>query len=133
VTPDADARFVRYQTTMLHPRRPGVRLGIFAAVNTLARRGQLDAEQERFRAETNRWFDANMPLPTDTDPTLYSDERPLVAAWFKLTSEPQLARVPGYLAILDAHGIEWTELRATDPGPILYEDPYQVVVTGFRT
>jgi hypothetical protein len=118
---------------MVHPKRPGVRLGIFAAVNTLARRGLLDAEQERFRAETNRWYDANMPLPTDTDPTLYSDERPLVAAWFKATSEVHLARIPGYLAILDAHGIEWAELRTSEPGPIVYEDHYQVVVTGFST
>jgi hypothetical protein len=37
-------------------------------------------------------------------------------------------RVSGYLAILDAHAIAWDEVRTTDPGTILYEDRWQVVV-----
>ena len=121
------ARFVRFETDLPHPRRPGVRLGVFAAVNTLAKRGRLRAEQEAFRRANNDWYDANIPLPTDADPTLYSDDRPLCAAWFKREAAEPVARVAGYLAILDDHGVAWEALATDEPGAIVYEDPWQVV------
>jgi hypothetical protein len=119
-------RFIRYDTDMPHNRREGVRLGIFAAVNTLARRGLLDAEQEAFRRANNDWYDANFPLPTDHMPGLY-DEHQQAAAWFKAEATACLARVPGYLAILDAHGVGWRALERDDPGVVVYEDAFQVV------
>jgi hypothetical protein len=39
-----------------------------------------------------------------------------------------IARVNGYLEILDAHGIEWSRLSSDAPGRIIYDDHYQVVV-----
>jgi hypothetical protein len=43
-----------------------------------------------------------------------------------------IARVNGYLEILDAHGIEWSRLSSDAPGRIIYDDPYQVVVERWR-
>lgn len=123
----AGMAYVRYQSEVPHPRRPGVYLGVFAMVNTLAKRGALSPEQEAFRRASNDWFDANMPLPTDAMPDLYSDARPGTVAWFKRTAAVHLARVPGYLAILDAHGIAWRALETDAPGEIVYEDAFQVV------
>ncbi|WP_219416804.1 hypothetical protein [Pseudonocardia nigra] len=36
--------------------------------------------------------------------------------------------MPGYLAILERHGVECVELRSDDPGALIYEDDHQVVV-----
>lgn len=50
------------------------------------------------------------------------------AAWFKTTSVHLIERVPGYLAILDSHGVRWRRLESDDPGRVVYEDGDQVVV-----
>jgi hypothetical protein len=112
---------------MPHPRREGVCLGIFAAVNTLAKGRRLDDNQEAFRQAMNGWFNDNLPLPTDTVPDLYANDQQQVLAWFRGSATAHLARVPGYLAILDAHGIGWQRRLADDPGTIRYEDAFHVV------
>jgi hypothetical protein len=122
-------RFVRYQSAEPHRTREGVYLGVFAMVNTLSRRGLLSPEQDAFRAATNRWFDEHLPNPVEVVPGLYSEETPRAVAWFKRSAEVFLARVPGYLEILDAHGVSWQAIASDDPGTILYEDAYQVVAS----
>lgn len=124
---EARSRYIRYQTTMPHNKRDGVMLGVFATVNTLFKQGRLTPEQVAFRRASNDWFDANMPLPTDVNPDLYSEAIPHCVAWFKRSATIHLERVPGYLRVLEAHGVEWVELVTDDPGTILYEDAYQVV------
>ncbi|MFN3432509.1 MAG: hypothetical protein ACK46X_21505, partial [Candidatus Sericytochromatia bacterium] len=116
--------FVRFQTPEPHHRREGVFLGIFAMVNTLGRDGRLTAEQEDFRRTTNQWFNENLPLPTEGNPALYSEAHLQSAAWFKRTAAEQLARIPGYLEILDEAGVGWHAIITDDPGPILYEDDF---------
>lgn len=123
------AGFVRYETLMTHPRRPLLRLGIFAAVNTLAKRGLLTADEEAFRRATNVWYNANIPLPTASRPDLYGEAWPDGVAWFKRTAYEPLARVPGYLRILEFHVIPWEARQGHDVGLILYEDEVQVVAT----
>lgn len=120
---------MRYQCAVPHGRREGVFLGVFATVNTMAKRGELSPQQEAFRRANNDWFDANMTLPTEVVPELYSEAHPQGVAWFKASAKEHLARVPGYLAILDAHGVPWHELRCVSPGTILYEDALQVIAT----
>jgi hypothetical protein len=68
-----------------------------------------------------------MPLPTEVNPALYSEAHLQSAAWFKRTAAEQLARIPGYLTILDEVGVGWHAIVTEDPGPILYEDAFQVV------
>lgn len=126
-TAAAKTGFVRFQTTEPHHRREGVYLGIFAMVNTLAWDGRLTAEHDAFRRATNQWFNEHMPLPTEADPALYSETHRQSVAWFKRTAAEQLARIPGYLAILDEVGVGWHAIITDDPGPILYEDAFQVV------
>ncbi|MNS32262.1 hypothetical protein D3C72_643410 [compost metagenome] len=126
-TATAESGFVRFQTAEAHQRREGVFLGIFAMVNTLAWDGRLTADQDAFRRTTNQWFNENMPLPTEVNPALYSEAHLQSAAWFKRTAAQQLARIPGYLEILDEVGVGWHAIITDDPGPILYEDDFQVI------
>ncbi|MEU1667654.1 hypothetical protein ABZ547_29605 [Streptomyces sparsogenes] len=122
-----EALYVRFQSTIRNGR--GHFTGVFGLVNGLARDGKLTAEQERFRRANNDWYNAANPDPSSVDPTVYDHKlHPGAAAWFKCTSRDLIKRVDGYLEILAAHGIECRMMRSSDPGRIVYEDEYQIVV-----
>lgn len=53
---------------------------------------------------------------------------PGAAAWFKPSARVLITRVDGYLKILDAHGIRYEKAQSSDPGRVVYEDEYQIVV-----
>ncbi|MGZ4547118.1 MAG: hypothetical protein ACXVXT_17165 [Blastococcus sp.] len=110
------------------PARRQVRPGVFALVNGLHKAGRLTPEEAAFRAHHNAWFDRHLALPTDVDPKVYDpDLNPGAVAWFRATALTCLERVPGYLAILDAHGIPWERVEAHHAGRVVYEDDLQVV------
>ncbi|MFE7743058.1 hypothetical protein [Nocardia sp. NPDC057455] len=128
---EAELLFVRYQAAA--PNRHGRYPGIFALINGLARSGRLTPEQERFRRRENDWYTENLADPGRLDPSPYNRARhPAAEAWFKSSATHFIARVDGYLAILDAHGIEWCRLSSDAPGRIIYDDPYQVIVERAR-
>ncbi|MEU1958656.1 hypothetical protein [Nocardia sp. NPDC019304] len=124
---DTETAFVRYQAAA--PNRNGRYPGVFALVNGLAWSGCLNAEQEHFHRRENAWYQAYLIDPGRLDPSPYDRTRhPRAEAWFKSSATQFLARVGGYLAILDFHGVAWTRLESDDPGRILYDDPNQVIV-----
>jgi hypothetical protein len=89
----------------------------------------LTSDEERFRRENNDWCNSAYPAP----PVYRENAHPRAAAWFKSTAASLIERIPGYLAILDAHSIAWEEVRTPDPGTIIYEDEFQVVAIPGRT
>ncbi len=53
----------------------------------------------------------------DTDPSVYNETaHPRATAWFKESATHLLDRVPPYLAILSAHGVECVRVESDDPG-----------------
>jgi hypothetical protein len=124
---DATPEFVRYQATQ--PSARGIYVGIFGLANGLARNGKLSDEDYRWWQNANAWYDAAYPDPSLIDPTVYDPAHNLHAqAWFKTSAVHLLARIPGYLNLLDRYGVRWEELRSPAPGLVLYEDDVQVVV-----
>ncbi|MGW6279993.1 hypothetical protein [Kribbella sp. NPDC055071] len=117
--------YIRYQSP--HPDHRGRHIGIFGLVNTLSKRGLLTPAEEAFRRKNNDWYDATYTNPSDVDPSVYADN-PLAAAWFKPTATHLFTPIPGYLAILHSHHTPCTRYTLPNPGQILYEDPFQVVV-----
>ncbi|WP_282692601.1 hypothetical protein [Streptomyces sp. CC208A] len=122
--------YVRFQSP--HRNGRGHFTGIFGLINTLAREGRLSEEQELFRRSNNSWYDAAYTDPSTVGPSVYDHEiNPGAAAWFKSSATHLLARIPGYLEILEAHGVDCRSLRSADPGRIIYEDDMQVVVVPY--
>jgi hypothetical protein len=125
VSPDLSV-FVRFESA--RPDVTGRHIGIFGLVNVLGRHGMLTAAEEAVRREANSWLDAAYPDPCTTHPTVYDPEiHPGAAAWFRATATGLLERVPPYLALLDAHAVAWRRVSTSEPGRIIYEDPFQVV------
>lgn len=119
--------FVRFQGVVRHPR--GHFPGVFVLANELAAQGRLTDEQYRFWRAGNDWYDANYPNPTHVDPAVYDPRlHPGAVAWFKASARHLIERVDGYLELLAAHGVECHRLESPNPGRVLYEDAYQVVV-----
>ena len=124
---DAAPEFVRYQATQMNTR--GIYVGIFGLANGLARNGKLNDEDYEWWQNANAWYDAAYPDPSRIDPTVYDRTLNLHAqAWFKTSAVHLLARIPGYLNLLDRYGVQWEEVRSPNPGQVLYEDDVQVVV-----
>lgn len=120
------APYIRFQGTERSPR--GHFPGVFALANGLAREGLLSEAEHRFWRAANDWYDAAYPNPSDTDPEVYDPGvNPGAVAWFKSTAGHLLDRVPGYLALLAAHGVACERIESADPGRIVYEDEVQVV------
>ncbi|MES9510437.1 hypothetical protein ABWJ92_29165 [Streptomyces sp. NPDC000609] len=122
--------YVRFQSP--HRNKRGHFTGVFGLINTLAREGKLSEEQELFRRTNNSWYNAAYTDPSTVDPGIYDHEiNPGAAAWFKPSAEHLLARIPGYLEILAAHGVDCRLLRSTDPGRVIYEDDVQIAVVPY--
>lgn len=119
--------FIRFESAMANRR--GRRPGVFAMANGLAHNGQLTAAEWAWWRANNDWMDAAYPDPATVVPGLFDMSRhPVIECWFKETARHLLARVPGYLELLDRHGVAWVERRTSSPGRILYDDSVQVVV-----
>lgn len=118
-------RFVRFQAAERNER--GGYSGVFGLVNRLATEGRLGDEEEWFRREGNRWYDRAYPRPVNV-----YERNPQAAAWFKAEAVELIGRVEGYLAILERHGVGYVVLRSDDPGRVVYEDAYQVVVVPYE-
>jgi hypothetical protein len=123
----ATTQYIRFRSA--YPAPKGYKVGVFGLVNVLGRHGMLTRDEERFRRENNAWYDAAYPCPTS-----HYKEHPEAVAWFKDTAAELLERIPGYLAILDAHRVAWEQARTSAPGMIVYEDAWQVlaITVGFR-
>ena len=120
-------RFVRYQSST--PTERGSFTGVFGLINGLAHHGRLSPEDRRWWRTNNDWYDAAYPDPAQVDPSLFDKTlHPLLSCWFKADAAHLVNRVDGYLELLDRYGIGWQRCESDDPGRVLYEDEYQVVV-----
>jgi GNAT superfamily N-acetyltransferase len=119
--------FIRFQAR--HPRPSGRYPGVFALANDLAHRGTLSADERAWWRANNDWFEATAADPWKVAPSLFDRTKyPHTFCWFKAGATNLMARVEGYLRLLDAHGVEWVRLHSTDPGTVVFEDDVQVVV-----
>ena len=122
----AAERFVLFRSP--HPNSHGVRVGVFALANGLARSGALSAaEHERWR-RGNAWFEAAYADPTLTAPAAYDRAaNPGAVAWFRASASGLITRTALYTELLDAHGVPWERVETDDPGRVVFEDAVQVI------
>jgi hypothetical protein len=130
--PPHQAGFVRYEGSERNAR--GIHPGIFGLANALARDGRLSETDYSWWLASNLWYDAAYINPQLVDASVYDRTlNPTAQAWFKVSAAHLLERIPGYLALLDRYAVLWREVRSNNPGTVLYEDEFQLVVTPWST
>jgi len=123
--------FLRWQSPTATAR--GSHPGVFGLANGLARDNKLGLADRLWWRWANDVLDRSYPDPAQADPSLFDRARhPVTSCWFRDTAVDLLAWLPGYLDLLDRHGVAWQRLRSADPGVILYADAVQIVVRPYR-
>lgn len=98
--------------------------GIINDAESLRLRGDLTAEEAQHLDEVHAWLNNNLPVP----PFKKSRWPKTAVAWFKDDAGESVRRMWDLIAILREHGVAVRMLKSKDPGKVLYEDDYQVVV-----
>lgn len=98
--------------------------GIVTEARLLRDDGLLSAEEDARLDDSYDWFNANIPVP----PFSSSTWPPEVVAWFKHDAREAIGRMWDLVAILEDHGRQVRLLSSRNPGRVLYEDDFQVVV-----
>lgn len=124
------AVYLRFEGTTMNSR--GVKPGVFALANGLAHSGELSTDDYAWWRESNDWMNAAYVDPSEIDGTLFDRSiHPSTECWFRASAEHLIAKVYGYLELLDRYGVGWIARHDENPGQILYEDEVQIVVAPF--
>ncbi|WP_315785405.1 MULTISPECIES: hypothetical protein [unclassified Bradyrhizobium] len=102
--------------------------GIITEARLLRDRGQLATYQNAWLEDTYTWLNAHLPCP----PFSTSNWGAEAVSWFKDTAEPSIKKMWEIAALLEEHGIAVRLLRSKNPGKIVYEDDFQIVVQEWK-
>ena len=98
--------------------------GIITEARLLRDRGGLAVEEAARLEDLYDWFNATLPVP----PFSTSDWPPDVVAWFRDDACHAVRKMWELVALLRDHGMQVRLLRSANPGRVVYEDVYQVIV-----
>lgn len=103
--------------------------GIVTEARLLRDRGHLTPEEEDRLERTYAWLNANLPCPPFSTAGWSRD----AVSWFKDSAEAAIREFRLLAALLEEHGRPVRMLRSRNPGKVLYEDSFQVVVVEWKT
>ncbi len=102
--------------------------GLITESRLLRDEGNLSPHEVELVNATFDWFNLHLPRP----PFKSSDWSRDAVAWFKDHAHEPIRRIRDLAVILDSHGHPVRTLRSRNPGKVLYEDDYQVVVEEWK-
>ena len=85
---------------------------------------RLSSEEVARLEDAYDWFNENLPVPPFSTSAWPKD----VVAWFRDDAAEPIRRMWDVVALLEDHGRPVRLLRSKNPGRVLYEDDFQVVV-----
>jgi hypothetical protein len=98
--------------------------GIITEVRLLRDADRLTDEETARVEDAYIWFNDHVPAPPFSASTWPKD----VVTWFKDDAGEAITKMWDLVAILRESGVPVRLLRSTNPGRVLYEDEFQVVV-----
>lgn len=102
--------------------------GIITEARLLRDRGQLAPQQTSWLEDTFAWLNDHLPCP----PFSKSNWGPEAVSWFKDTAEPSIKKMWEIATLLEDHGAAVRLLRSKNPGKVVYEDDFQIVVQEWK-
>lgn len=122
--------FIRFVIADLDPDS-GRRQGLFQAGEQLRSSGRMAREDAEQLETIQRWFRANLAVPTRFSVSARPHAKAQALSWFRDGASEHIAQMRGYERTLRAYGIAIETLRTGRPGYVVYEDEHQVVAYPF--
>jgi hypothetical protein len=98
--------------------------GIITEARLLRDDGKLEQHQVIWLEETYEWLNEQLPCP----PFSTSGWGREAVSWFRDDAKLPIRKMWEIVTLLREHGIAVRVLESRNPGKILYEDDYQIVV-----
>jgi hypothetical protein len=102
--------------------------GIVAEARFLRDRGELSYEEEQRLEAVYVWLNSNLPCP----PFFSSGWSRGAVSWFKDSASEPISKFRVLAALLEHHNRGVRMLRSHNPGKVLYEDQFQIVVEEWK-
>ena len=102
--------------------------GVITEARILLDENSLEPYEEEWLEDIYDWLNAHLPCPPFSSGQLTYD----AVAWFKVGSSDFIARMWDIVAIIEGHDVPVRLLKSSNPGKIVYEDEYQVLVKEWR-
>jgi hypothetical protein len=130
--PEALLRFV---LTRSHPDT-GVRDGLCGAAYDLRDGTKISAADRHALGDLLSWFEANLAVPGRFNKSKskgHSRRRTAGISWLKPNASQHLAKMRAMAEILERHGHQVSQITASRPGYVIFEDDHQVIAEPFRS
>ncbi|MDP9603748.1 hypothetical protein SAMN05518845_111138 [Variovorax sp. YR750] len=102
--------------------------GLVTETRILRDKGEFTAAEEERLEAIYAWFNANLPCP----PFSSAGWSRNAVAWFKDGATESIQQMRSLAALLIQHDTAVRMLRSRNPGKVLYEDPFQIVVEEWK-
>jgi hypothetical protein len=99
--------------------------GIITEARYLRDDAELTSEEAARLEELYKWVEDHLPVPPFSTSRWPSD----VVAWFKDDAREPVRRMWDIVALLEGHGVHVRLLKSRNPGRVVYEDDFQIVVS----
>jgi hypothetical protein len=103
--------------------------GVITEARFLRDEDRLTSEETARLEAAYAWLEEHLPVP----PFSASDWPSDVVTWFKDDASDSIKRMWDLVALLREHDVPVRLLRSRNPGRVVYEDDFQVVVAEYRT
>ena len=103
--------------------------GIVTEARFLRDRGELSGEEEQRLEGVYVWLNTHLPCP----PFAAAGWSREAVAWFKDSASESIRQCRILAALLEHHHRSVRMLRSRNPGKLLYEDEFQIVVEEWKT
>jgi hypothetical protein len=102
--------------------------GLIAEARLLRDRGHLEPYEAERLEIIYEWFNSNLPCPPFSTSNWSRD----AVTWFKDSAKDSIKQMRELSLLLQSHGRLVRTLRSENPGKVLYEDEFQIVVEEWK-
>lgn len=102
--------------------------GVIAEARILRDDDKLTPYEEEWLEDIYDWFNSNLPNPPFSTGKFSRD----AVAWFRAGSSEFITRMWDIVAIIESHDVPVRLLKSQNPGKVVYEDEYQILVEEWR-
>ena len=102
--------------------------GVITEARILRDENKLHSYEEEWLEDIYDWFNSHLPHPPFSTAKFPRD----VVTWFRSESSDFIARMWDIVAIIESHDVPVRVLKSQNPGKVVYEDDYQVLVEEWR-